>query len=148
MSALQIKGLQHNTNLLVLSNIFKSVFSRRVNAINATPKASEPCVRVIADLNTFSPFKFALSALETVKFGLGWGIGSTIRDILTEAILRAAPKKKTTHSKKRMRASNKALKNRKDIVRCSACGRAKLLAHVCAYCYKDIKEKMKNTNTI
>ncbi|PVV02422.1 hypothetical protein BB560_003130 [Smittium megazygosporum] len=60
-----------------------------------------------------------------------------------EAILRAVPKKKTTHSKKRMRAAGKGLKDRKDIVRCPACGHAKLTGHVCMNCYKAIRERLR-----
>ncbi|KAJ1680413.1 hypothetical protein EV182_000068 [Spiromyces aspiralis] len=67
-----------------------------------------------------------------------------IAEVLRESILWAAPKQRTSHSKKRMRASNKALKNRKDIVPCPGCGRPKLMAHVCQHCYKDLRRTMKN----
>ncbi|SAM05931.1 hypothetical protein [Absidia glauca] len=59
-------------------------------------------------------------------------------------ILWAAPKKKTSHSKKRMRASNKGLQQKENIVSCPACGHTKLLHHVCKQCYGDIKQKAKN----
>ncbi|KAI8366753.1 uncharacterized protein BYT42DRAFT_587770 [Radiomyces spectabilis] len=58
-------------------------------------------------------------------------------------ILWAAPKKKTSHSKKRMRASNKGLQQKENVTACPACGNHKLMHHVCRHCYKDIKQKAK-----
>ncbi|KAI9280420.1 hypothetical protein BY458DRAFT_500642 [Sporodiniella umbellata] len=60
-----------------------------------------------------------------------------------EAFLWAAPKKKTSHSKKRMRASNKGLKQKENITACPTCGSNKLLHHLCPKCYSDIKKKTK-----
>ncbi|KAI9473748.1 MAG: hypothetical protein EXX96DRAFT_652514 [Benjaminiella poitrasii] len=61
-----------------------------------------------------------------------------------EPFLWAAPKKKTSHSKKRMRASNKGLKQKENITTCPACGSSKLLHHLCGNCYRDIKKKAKS----
>jgi ribosomal protein L32 len=60
-----------------------------------------------------------------------------------EPILWAAPKKKTSHSKKRMRASNKGLPIKENATTCPACGSNKLLHHLCGNCYSDIKKKAK-----
>ncbi|CAO3631588.1 unnamed protein product [Mucor fragilis] len=60
-----------------------------------------------------------------------------------EPILWAAPKKKTSHSKKRMRASNKGLQQKENVTTCPACGSNKLLHHLCGNCYSDIKKKAK-----
>ncbi|KAI7873181.1 uncharacterized protein EV154DRAFT_528583 [Mucor mucedo] len=60
-----------------------------------------------------------------------------------EAILWAAPKKKTSHSKKRMRASNKGIPIKENVTSCPACGSNKLLHHLCGNCYSDIKKKAK-----
>ncbi|KAJ1952320.1 hypothetical protein IWQ62_006249, partial [Dispira parvispora] len=68
-------------------------------------------------------------------------IHSRIGEIMQEAFLWAVPKKKTTHSKRRMRDANKAIKDRRDITKCPACGRKKLLHHICLYCYRDIKKR-------
>jgi large subunit ribosomal protein L32 len=43
-----------------------------------------------------------------------------------------------------MRASNKGLQQKENIVSCPACGHTKLLHHVCKQCYGDIKQKAKN----
>ncbi|GAA5812742.1 hypothetical protein MFLAVUS_006200 [Mucor flavus] len=61
-----------------------------------------------------------------------------------EPILWAAPKKKTSHSKKRMRASNKGLSIKENVTACPACGSNKLLHHLCGNCYSDIKKKAKS----
>ncbi|GAB5585795.1 hypothetical protein Unana1_00695 [Umbelopsis nana] len=61
-------------------------------------------------------------------------------------ILWAVPKKKTSHSKKRMRASNKGLKQAENITSCPACGNAKLMHHVCRHCYQEIKHRSKFAN--
>jgi ribosomal protein L32 len=58
-------------------------------------------------------------------------------------ILWAAPKKKTSHSKKRMRASNKGIQQKENVGACPACGSNKLLHHMCPNCYGDIKKKAK-----
>ncbi|KAK9767521.1 hypothetical protein K7432_002621 [Basidiobolus ranarum] len=70
------------------------------------------------------------------------GVGAQTISELIGSILWAVPKKKTSHSKKRMRASNKALKNITNIMRCHSCGRPKLMHHICKYCYKDIRKKL------
>ncbi|RUS19843.1 hypothetical protein BC937DRAFT_86822 [Endogone sp. FLAS-F59071] len=58
-------------------------------------------------------------------------------------ILWAVPKKKTSHSKKRMRASNKGLRNLENIITCPGCGNPKLMHHLCVHCYKDVRKKAK-----
>jgi len=60
-------------------------------------------------------------------------------------ILWAVPKKKTSHSKKRMRSANKGLKDKTNIVNCPGCGQKHLIHHLCFNCYKDFhyREKMK-----
>lgn len=70
------------------------------------------------------------------------GLGS-LGSLLGEMILRAVPKQRTSHSKKRKRMATKGLKNRKDLVPCRGCGRPKAVAHICLSCYSDIKKKLK-----
>ncbi|KAJ2507466.1 hypothetical protein IWW47_001095 [Coemansia sp. RSA 2052] len=74
---------------------------------------------------------------------LGAGLG-LLGEMLGEMILRAVPKQRTSHSKKRKRMATKGLKNRHDLVPCSGCGRPKLTAHICLNCYHDIKRKLKD----
>ncbi|KWU45321.1 hypothetical protein RHOSPDRAFT_8760, partial [Rhodotorula sp. JG-1b] len=49
--------------------------------------------------------------------------------------LLAAPKRRTTHGAKRMRSSNKGLKEKQNIVSCPACGSPKLAHHLCHECH-------------
>jgi large subunit ribosomal protein L32 len=52
-----------------------------------------------------------------------------------EGILRAVPKKKTSHMKKRHRQlAGKALKDVKSLVQCPACGKPKKAHMLCPYC--------------
>lgn len=58
-------------------------------------------------------------------------------------LLMAAPKKKTTPHKKKLRNRHKQLKNRTDIEICAICGNHKLEKHLCAHCVERIKEETK-----
>ncbi|RPA81350.1 hypothetical protein BJ508DRAFT_414792 [Ascobolus immersus RN42] len=59
---------------------------------------------------------------------------------LLESLLRAVPKKKTTHSKKRMRQlAGKGLKEDISLVRCPACGNVKRSHIFCPHCFDRIK---------
>ncbi|KJR81257.1 uncharacterized protein SPSK_01281 [Sporothrix schenckii 1099-18] len=61
-----------------------------------------------------------------------------------ESILRAVPKKKTSHSKKRSRQmAGKALKDVNSLCKCPACGRTKRMHHMCPYCLETIRDMMK-----
>ncbi|KAJ3359141.1 hypothetical protein GGF32_009588 [Allomyces javanicus] len=62
---------------------------------------------------------------------------ASLRDLIPSIVL-AVPKSRTTHGKKRMRMSNKGLKNREDIVPCPACKAPKLLHHACPACLSKI----------
>ncbi|CDS01603.1 related to MRPL32-mitochondrial ribosomal protein of the large subunit [Sporisorium scitamineum] len=62
---------------------------------------------------------------------------------LWDGILLAVPKKKVSHSRKSMRAANKGLKDRVDLVHCSGCGKPKLQHHICAYCYFELNRARK-----
>ncbi|KAL1302123.1 hypothetical protein AAFC00_002557 [Neodothiora populina] len=66
-------------------------------------------------------------------------IPSLVTDIW-ESILRAVPKKKTSHMKKRHRQmAGKALKDVTSLNKCSACGRTKRAHVLCPYCVASIK---------
>ncbi|TFK96872.1 hypothetical protein BDV98DRAFT_535947 [Pterulicium gracile] len=59
--------------------------------------------------------------------------------------LLAVPKKKVSHSRKSMRAANKGLKDKQNIVNCPACGSAKLAHHLCANCYTFLNRQWKQS---
>ena len=61
-------------------------------------------------------------------------ITSLLSDIW-EGILKAVPKKKTSHSKRRSRfLAGKALKDVKSVVKCPGCGKPKKSHTLCPYC--------------
>ena len=83
-----------------------------------------------------------------------WDIRARLQSLLEllPGIVLAVPKKKTSHSKKRMRAAGKGLKDKQsaspdmlfgwlssyfssDIVSCPGCGSPKLAHHLCGKCY-------------
>ena len=69
-----------------------------------------------------------------LPIAIGSGISSALHDIW-ESILRAVPKKKTTHSRKRHRQlAGKALKDVTALNKCSGCGRQKRAHALCPYC--------------
>jgi ribosomal protein L32 len=72
---------------------------------------------------------------------------TTIIPIFTgiwDAILRAVPKKKTSHSKKRKRQLvGKALKDKQNLSRCEACGDWKMLHTLCSNCVRSIQKDWK-----
>lgn len=51
-------------------------------------------------------------------------------------LLFAAPKTRTSHSRKRKRMTSKWLKNIDNYTVCSACGNARLLHVLCGYCFR------------
>ncbi|KAJ9193571.1 hypothetical protein DTO166G4_598 [Paecilomyces variotii] len=59
-----------------------------------------------------------------------------------ESILRAVPKKKTSHMKKRHRQmAGKALKDVKNLNRCSGCGQIKRAHLLCPNCVSEIRQQ-------
>ncbi|KAF9874496.1 meiotic recombination protein ski8 [Colletotrichum karsti] len=64
-----------------------------------------------------------------------------------ESILRAVPKKKTSHSKKRHRQmAGKALQDVKSLCKCPACGQTKRQHVVCPHCMSKIKDMWREEN--
>ena len=63
-----------------------------------------------------------------------------------DGILLAAPKKKVSHSRKAMRAANKGLRDRTNLVHCPGCGRPKLQHHLCEHCYADMSRQLKRAH--
>ncbi|KAK2052237.1 ribosomal L32p family protein [Colletotrichum caudatum] len=64
-----------------------------------------------------------------------------------ESILRAVPKKKTSHAKKRHRQmAGKALKDVKSLCKCPGCGQIKRQHIVCPHCLSKIKDLWRDEN--
>ena len=62
-----------------------------------------------------------------------------------DGILMAAPKKRTTRSKKRLRMTHKWPKNKQGIEMCFYCGRPKLMHILCKHC---LEETLKETDKL
>jgi len=79
---------------------------------------------------------FALPAVPVA----GWQIGlpGSVKELLQdiwEGILKAVPKKKTSHMKKRHRQmAGKALKDVTSLCKCPACGELKRMHYLCPHC--------------
>ena len=54
-----------------------------------------------------------------------------------DGVLWAVPKKRTSHSKKRMRMTHKYLKPKQNAILCPKCGHTKLLHILCGHCLKE-----------
>ena len=82
--------------------------------------------------------QWAIPLLPTISLSLPVAIHLNIPSFLPglwESILRAVPKKKTSHMKKRHRQmAGKALKDVTALNKCSACGNIKRAHLLCPYC--------------
>lgn len=67
-------------------------------------------------------------------------IGDLLENLLSP-ILWAAPKKRTSHSRKRLRMTNKWLKPIYHYTFCTKCGNPKLPHVLCGTCFKEIMKK-------
>ncbi|KAK6509987.1 hypothetical protein TWF481_004701 [Arthrobotrys musiformis] len=80
----------------------------------------------------------------TFAIGLRISIPPILSD-LWESILKAVPKKKQSHSRKRMRQlAGKALQDIKALNECPGCGSLKRSHHLCPTCVNEIKQMWKD----
>ncbi|KAL3459963.1 hypothetical protein BJX64DRAFT_264050 [Aspergillus heterothallicus] len=85
------------------------------------------------------PFNLLSGGLRPAAFALG--IPAILADIW-DSVLRAVPKKKTSHMKKRHRQmAGKALKDVKNLNTCPACGQIKRSHVLCQHCVGEIKKQ-------
>jgi len=125
---------QTTTLLRVHTARFPSVSSLPFSTISLAEAFPSSRAAVPSSRPVFSPFTWEPFNQLSSLFGL--------RELL-ESILWAVPKKKTSHSKKGMRLSNKGLKNITSIETCPACERPKRMHHLCLYCYRQLKYQFK-----
>ena len=109
------------------------------------PAAAAAPSRFMTVLRSFFPATSAAVAASPIAIGL-----ISLPQLfpgLFESVLRAVPKKKTSHSKKRMRQlAGKALKDVDALNRCSACGNIKRAHLLCAHCVRNIQDMWKGKN--
>lgn len=99
------------------------------------PLLSTPLIRrILSPSIPASPLTIPLAAFA--------GISDLLRDIW-DGLLKAVPKKKTSHMKKRHRQmAGKALKDVTHLSKCSACGRLKRSHVLCPYCVEGTTDPM------
>lgn len=90
-------------------------------------------IRSLSIAHVFPSLRFTLPPIITSIIPIATGIW--------DSILRAVPKKKTSHSKKRKRQLvGKALQDKTNLTRCESCGDWRLLHTLCASCVKSIQK--------
>ncbi|KAL0951133.1 hypothetical protein HGRIS_007869 [Hohenbuehelia grisea] len=94
--------------------------------------------------------RFSLLSLpSSLAFLQPWAadrLGSPLQSLLElfPPFLLAVPKKKVSHSRKAMRAANKGLNDKQNIVNCPGCGSPKLAHHLCPNCYSFLNRLWKS----
>jgi large subunit ribosomal protein L32 len=81
------------------------------------------------------PFLPSVTLAIPMSFQLGLPPLPSILEGIWESILKAVPKKKTSHMKKRHRQmAGKALKDVTELCKCPACGETKMMHRLCPKC--------------
>ncbi|KAL2133409.1 hypothetical protein VTI74DRAFT_2410 [Chaetomium olivicolor] len=85
----------------------------------------------------------SLTLAVPAAFQLGLPSLPSILEGIWESILKAVPKKKTSHMKKRHRQmAGKALKDVTSLCKCPACGEIKRMHYLCPHCAAKLREIM------
>ncbi|KAH8685558.1 hypothetical protein BGZ60DRAFT_440643 [Tricladium varicosporioides] len=89
--------------------------------------------------------------LPSISFAIPAAIHLNVPGILEgiwESVLRAVPKKKTSHMKQRhRRMAGKALKDVTSLNKCSVCGNVKRAHYLCPFCVKEVQDFWKGKTT-
>ncbi|WRT65637.1 ribosomal protein L32 [Kwoniella shivajii] len=123
-----------------------SLFSLRPLMSSVRPTWSLPCIASssssssISAISPVAPLTSTASGWTSIfpSFSL-----ESILELIPPIVWASVPKKKTSHSRKSMRAANKGLKNRTNLSLCEACGSIKLTHHICPNCYSQISRRWK-----
>jgi large subunit ribosomal protein L32 len=113
---------------------------RMASSISFVPRLLSPTVfsttRIQLYVRQFSlPLFPSLSLAVPVGIQLGLPSLPSILEGIWESILKAVPKKKTSHMKKRHRQmAGKALKDVNSLCKCPACGEIKRMHYLCPHC--------------
>jgi large subunit ribosomal protein L32 len=106
------------------------------------PRLSSPTILASSRWATFYTRHATAQLFPTLSIalpGLSLNIPALLDDIW-DSVLRAVPKKKTSHSKKRSRQmAGKALKDVNSLCKCPACGQLKRTHRICAHCLAEMK---------
>ncbi|GAA5834313.1 hypothetical protein JCM9279_004281 [Rhodotorula babjevae] len=130
----------------------------QASIFSATPSSSSPSPstsRLAAAIPSTSSFTLSLSlaptaapapapaasALATLAALIPDSLAAGLRELLPPWVF-AVPKRRTTHGAKRMRASNKGLKEKQNLVACPSCGAPKLAHHLCHGCHVSFRREL------
>ncbi|GAA5854608.1 hypothetical protein JCM3766R1_005782 [Sporobolomyces carnicolor] len=120
------------------SSVFASSTSRTViESLATTAPAPASTVSVSVPVYTSSSDARAAgpaTVFESLTSILPDSLAAGLRELLPPWVL-AVPKRRTTHSAKRMRSANKHLKEKHNLVACPSCGAPKLSHHLCHSCH-------------
>ncbi|KAL1957899.1 hypothetical protein VTO42DRAFT_5464 [Malbranchea cinnamomea] len=109
----------------------RQVFPRILSSL--TTSVATPLLRLPLYPSSFLPASYSGAAISST-------VSSLLADIW-DSILRAVPKKKTSHMKKRHRQmAGKALKDAININTCPSCGERKRSHVLCPTCVSEIKQ--------
>ncbi|KAG9257729.1 uncharacterized protein F5Z01DRAFT_671318 [Emericellopsis atlantica] len=106
------------------------------------PRLALPALPAVSRWATFYTSRYSLPFLPTLSIavpGVSISLPGLLGDIW-EGILRAVPKNKTSHSRKRQRQmAGKALKDVNHLCKCPGCGQAKRTHRLCQNCLEDMR---------
>ena len=105
------------------------------------PRLAAPSFPSVSRWATFYTTRYTLRMLPSLSIalpGISLNIPGLLGDIW-EGILRAVPKNKTSHSRKRHRQmAGKALKDVNNLCRCPGCGAIKRTHRLCQHCLEGL----------
>lgn len=110
----------------------------RLSLFSASVPSSRLQLRQLS-LPLFPSLRFAIPAIS-----LGLPSVPELLGEIWEGILKAVPKKKVSHMKKRHRQmAGKALKDVTALCKCPACGNLKRMHYLCTHCLKKVQQALK-----
>ncbi|KLU81026.1 hypothetical protein MAPG_00121 [Magnaporthiopsis poae ATCC 64411] len=110
----------------------------RLSLFSASVHSSRLQLRQLS-LPLFPSLRFAIPAIS-----LGLPSVPELLGEIWEGILKAVPKKKVSHMKKRHRQmAGKALKDVTALCKCPACGNLKRMHYLCPHCLKKVQQALK-----
>ncbi|KAH7407923.1 hypothetical protein BKA64DRAFT_597781 [Cadophora sp. MPI-SDFR-AT-0126] len=111
------------------------------------PRLSTASMSNASRFTTLYSKQLSLPIIPSLAFAIPSAIHLNVPGLLEgirESILRAVPKKKTSHMKKRTRQmAGKGLKDVTALNKCSACGHLKRAHLLCPYCVAELKDMFK-----
>ncbi|KAK0106913.1 hypothetical protein ONS95_003630 [Cadophora gregata] len=111
------------------------------------PRLSAASISNASQFTTLYSRQLFLPIIPSIAFAIPSAIHLNVPGLLEgiwESILKAVPKKKTSHMKKRTRQmAGKGLKDVTSLNRCSACGHLKRAHLLCPYCVSELKDMFK-----